>query len=125
MADLDRTVVEQIRAIGRDPGLVAATLAAVGASPRTRRAVAASYGLGLAVLGAALGRQDGFVPGIAVTYPLTGADWVQEVDPSLPTHFLDVPWLLIGSLVVALPLLTAVLVGATTRSRLPLVARLD
>lgn len=102
-----------------------ATLAAVGASPRTRRAVAASYALVIAVLGAALGVLVGFVPGIAVTYPLTGADWVQEVDPSLPTHFLDVPWLLIGSLVVALPLLTAVLVGATTRSRLPLVARLD
>ncbi len=35
------------------------------------------------------------------------------------------PWLLIGSLVVALPLLTALLVGLCTRSRLPLVARID
>ena len=35
------------------------------------------------------------------------------------------PWLLIGSLVVALPLLTAAVVGAATRSRLPLVARID
>ena len=61
----------------------------------------------------------------SILRPLTGADWVQEVDPSLPTHFLDVPWLLIGSLVLALPLLTAAIVGVTTRSRLPLVARID
>jgi putative ABC transport system permease protein len=102
-----------------------ATLAAVGASPRTRRAVAASYALVIGVLGAVLGTLVGFVPGIAVTYPLTGADWVQEIDPSLPSHFLEVPWLLIGTLVLALPLLTAAVVGITTRSRLPLVARID
>jgi putative ABC transport system permease protein len=102
-----------------------ATLAAVGASPRTRRRVAASYALVIGLLGALLGTLVGFVPGIAATYPLTGSDWVQDVDPSLPTHFLDVPWLLIGSLVIALPLLTAAVVGVTTRSRLPLVARID
>jgi putative ABC transport system permease protein len=102
-----------------------ATLAAVGASPRTRRRVAASYALVIGLLGAVLGTLVGFVPGIAATYPLTGADWVQDVDPSLPTHFLDVPWLLIASLVLALPLLTAAIVGVTTRSRLPLVARID
>ncbi len=39
--------------------------------------------------------------------------------------FLDVPWLLVLALVVALPLLTAAVVGLTARSRLPLVARLD
>lgn len=102
-----------------------ATLAAVGASPRTRRRVAASYALVIGTLGAVLGTLVGFVPGIAATYPLTGADWVQDVDPALPSHFLDVPWLLIGSLVLALPLLTAAIVGVTTRSRLPLVARID
>jgi len=102
-----------------------ATLSAVGASPRTRRAVAASYALVIALLGALLGVGVGLIPGITVTYPLTGADWVQEMDPSLPNHFLAVPWLLIGSLVIALPLLTAVLVGVFTRSRLPMVARID
>jgi putative ABC transport system permease protein len=102
-----------------------ATLSAVGASPRTRRAVAASYALVIALVGAVLGVGVGFIPGIAVTYPLTGASWVQDVDPSLPSHFLAVPWLLIGSLVVALPLVTALLVGVFTRSRLPMVARID
>ena len=102
-----------------------ATLAAVGASPRTRRSVAASYALVIGVLGAVLGTLVGFVPGIAATYPLTGSGWAQELDPALPSHFLEVPWLLIGSLVLALPLLTAAIVGVTTRSRLPLVARID
>ena len=39
--------------------------------------------------------------------------------------FFDVPWLLILGLVVVLPLLVSALVGLTSRSRLPLVARLD
>lgn len=102
-----------------------ATLSAVGAAPRTRGGVAASYAVVVGLVGAVLGAAVGFVPGIAVTYPLTGSDWVQEIDPSLPDHFLDVPWLLVGSLVIALPLLTAVIVGLAARSRLPLVARLD
>lgn len=102
-----------------------ATLAAVGAAPRTRRAVAASYALVIGVLGAVLGVLVGFVPGVAITYPLTGRGWQRELDPSLPAHFLDVPWLLVGSLVVVLPLLTAAVVGLAVRSRLPLVARID
>jgi len=102
-----------------------ATLSAVGASPRTRRAVAASYALVIALVGAVLGVGVGLIPGIAVTYPLTGAEWVQDMDPSLPDHFLAVPWLLIGSLVVGLPVITAILVGLFTRSRLPMVARID
>jgi putative ABC transport system permease protein len=102
-----------------------ATLSAVGASPRSRRAVAASYALVIALVGAVLGVGVGLIPGIAVTYPLTGASWVQEMDPSLPSHFLAVPWLLIGSLVIALPVVTALLVALFTRSRLPMVARID
>ncbi|MGZ5404405.1 MAG: FtsX-like permease family protein [Nocardioides sp.] len=100
-----------------------ATLAAVGASPRTRRAVAASYAGVIGLVGAVLGAAVGFIPGVAVTYPLTG--WAQDTDPSLPSHYLDVPWLLIGSLVLVLPLLTAIVVALCTRSRLPLVARVD
>jgi putative ABC transport system permease protein len=102
-----------------------ATLAAVGAAPRSRRAVAAAYALVIGLVGAVLGAAVGFVPGVAVTYPLTGASWVREVDPSLPTHFLAVPWLLVGAVVLALPLLTALVVGLATRSRLPMVARID
>ena len=48
-----------------------ATLSAVGASPRSRRWVAASYAWSIGFVGAVLGAAVGFIPGIAVTYPLT------------------------------------------------------
>ena len=101
-----------------------ATLSAVGASPRTRRAVAASYAVVIGVVGAVLGAGVGFIPGIAVSRPLTSTAYYGN-NPGLPSHFLDVPWLLIASLVVVLPLLTALVVGLCTRSRLPMVARID
>jgi putative ABC transport system permease protein len=104
-----------------------ATLSAVGAAPRTRRAVASSYAVVVGGLGATLGALVGMVPGIAVTYPLTKVTW-QSVDASgdaLAGHYLDVPWLLIGVIVVALPLLTAAVVGLTARSTLPLATRLE
>ena len=101
-----------------------ATLSAVGATPRTRRAVAASYALVVGFVGAVLGALVGAVPGIAITYPLTGP-YDYGAGPIGPSHYLDVPWLLVLGVVVGLPLLTATLVGATARSRLPLTARLD
>ncbi len=108
-----------------------ATLSAVGASPRARRGVAAAYALVVAVTGAALGAMVGFIPGIAISRPLTrgsggvieGSGTVSELVATGP--FLDIPWMLIVGLVVLLPLLTAAIVGLTARSRLPLVARLD
>jgi putative ABC transport system permease protein len=106
-----------------------ATLSAVGASPRTRRGVAAAYALVVGFVGALMGAAVGFIPGIAITYPLTSSSWMPEgLDPrgnELPSHFVDVPWLMVLGLVVVLPLLTALIVGLTARSRLPLVARLD
>ncbi len=117
-----------------------ATLGAVGAAPRTRRAVAGSFAVVVALVGGVVGALVGFVPGIAVTYPLTSTGSSLVVDggeagsvtagfnaDQLPRSgpFLEIPWLLIGVLVIALPLLTGLLVAATTRSRLPLVARLD
>ncbi len=102
-----------------------ATLAAVGASPRTRRGVAASYAVVIGLVGAAMGAVVGFIPGIAITYPLTSTSWIGGSSPGIPDHFLDVPWMLIGALVLVLPLVTAAVVGAATRSRLPLVARID
>ena len=101
-----------------------ATLAAVGASPRTRRGVAASYALVVGLVGALLGALVGLVPGIAISYPLTRAGYYGELTGA-PSHYLDVPWLLVLGVVVGLPLLTAALVGLTARSRLPMVARLD
>jgi len=97
-----------------------ATLSAVGASPRTRRGVAAAYALAVGFVGAVLGAAVGFIPGIAISYPLT-----RGFDPGDPSHYLDIPWLLIGGLVIALPLFTALVVGLVARSRLPVVARLD
>lgn len=98
-----------------------ATLSAVGAAPRTRRSVAASYALVVGLVGAVLGALVGAIPGIAITYPLTGA----YGPPGAPDHYLDVPWVLVLAVVVGLPVLTALLVGLTARSRLPLVARLE
>jgi putative ABC transport system permease protein len=98
-----------------------ATLSAVGASPRTRRGVAAAYAVAVGLIGAVLGAAVGFIPGIAVTYPLTR----NFSGVPGPSHYLDIPWLLIGALVVALPVLTAGVVGLLARSRLPVVARLD
>jgi len=105
-----------------------ATLAAVGASGRSRRLIAAAYAGAVGLIGAVLGAAVGFVPGIAVTYPLTGVDHGMTVDPTghpLPSHFVDVPWLLVGSVVLLLPLVTSLVVGLTARSRLPMVARLN
>ena len=66
------------------------------------------------LVGAVLGAAVGFIPGIAITYPLTRT--FARVGPS---HYLDIPWLQILALVVALPLLTALVVGLLARSRLP------
>ena len=76
-----------------------------------------------------------FIPGIAITYPLTRISGTIITGSGSVTGlaggdegtgpFLDIPWLLIVGLVVLLPLLTAAIVGLSTRSRLPLVARLD
>ena len=100
-----------------------ATLSAVGAAPRTRRRVAASYALVIGFVGALLGAGVGFIPGIAISRPLTSGFGSSGSAPDGP--FLAIPWLLIVTIVLALPLLTAAVVGLTARSRLPLVARLD
>jgi putative ABC transport system permease protein len=94
-----------------------ATMAAVGARPRTRRRVAAAYALVVGLVGALLGTPIGFIPGIAVSRPLSRGD-----DGST---LLAVPWPLLGLVVVGLPLLTAAAVALCARSRLPLVARID
>jgi putative ABC transport system permease protein len=107
-----------------------ATMSSVGAAPHMRRLVAASYAMAVGVVGAALGAVVGFVPGIAVTYPLTSTTWAPPGSTDvtgavLPDHFLDIPWLLVLGLVVVLPLFTAAVVGLASRSRLPMVSRLS
>ncbi|MER7558538.1 ABC transporter permease [Nocardioides sp. NPDC126508] len=100
-----------------------ATLSAVGAPTRTRRGVAAAYALVIALLGAIPGALIGFVPGIAVSFPLTAESWPER--DSVASHYLEVPWDLVGIVVVGLPLLIALVVAVTTRSRLPMVARVE
>ena len=101
-----------------------ATLSAVGAAPRTRRRVAAAYALVIGSVGAILGAAVGFIPGVAISRPLTTMGYAGP-DGTAEGPFLAIPWPLIGIVVLALPLLTAAVVGLTARSRLPLVARLD
>ena len=99
-----------------------ATLSAVGARLRVRRLVSGGYALSVAVVGALLGALVGCIPGIAISYPLT-----EEFSNStgLTRHYLDIPWLQVVLVVVALPIAVALFVAATTRSRLPLTRRLD
>jgi putative ABC transport system permease protein len=106
-----------------------ATMGAVGAGPGTRRLVASSYALAIGLVGAVLGAVVGAVPGIAVTYPLTSHRWLVGTTDAhgaaIPDHFLAVPWLLVGAVVIGLPLLSAAIVAVATRSRLPMVSRLS
>jgi putative ABC transport system permease protein len=97
-----------------------ATLAAVGASPGTRRGVAGAQAGVIAVTGTLLGLVTGPVLGIAfVLYKRY--EW-GEPDPA---WLVEVPWLGIAGLVVALPLLGVASAWLVTRSRVDLTRRLD
>jgi putative ABC transport system permease protein len=100
-----------------------ATFAAVGATRRTRRALAASQATVVGLIGAVLGVVVGLFPGIAITYPLTATSWDdltgQEVqaDPTLV-----IPWQPLLLVVLGVPLLAGVLSAAAIRVA-PAVAR--
>ena len=104
-----------------------ATLGAVGGEPRVRRRVAGAYAWLVAGLGAVLGAAIGLVPGVAmaVLQRQRVGSWYVEVIGDPPPLVLDVPWLLVLAVVVGLPLLTAAVMWASARSRLPLVARVE
>ncbi len=109
-----------------------ATLGAVGAAPRMRRRIAGVYGASIAFLGAVLGVAVGFIPGVAITYPLTSSassglapGSTDLVGTPIPDSFLVIPWGLVAALVLGLPVLVGLVVAAATRSRLPMVARID
>ncbi|MGY1843609.1 FtsX-like permease family protein [Modestobacter sp. SYSU DS0875] len=96
-----------------------ATLAAVGAAPRTRRLVAMGSAAVIGGTGALLGVLVGLGPGIAVAYPLTSTDYGMGARP-----LIDVPWLLLTVVAVVVPLLAVVGTGLFVRSRLPMAGRL-
>ena len=92
------------------------TLGTLGAASSTRRLLAFGYALTLALVGAVLGVLAGAVPGIAVAYPLTSNGG--PISGLLPA-FLDVPWLLLLTLVLGVPVLAGLVAAATARGGLP------
>lgn len=105
-----------------------ATLAAVGATRGTRRAMAAAQSLAICGIGAVLGLAVGMVPGIAIAYPLTAQysscdDFTGACTDSAPTKaIIDIPWLWLAVVVVGIPLLAAALSALAVR-RSPVVTR--
>ncbi|MCA0292574.1 MAG: ABC transporter permease [Actinobacteria bacterium] len=103
-----------------------ATLAAVGATRGTRRAMAAGQAIVISLLGALIGVAVGLVPGIAITFPLTGntqCDRLTNMCQEGYAHpIIKIPWLWLGLLVVAVPL-TAALVSALAVRRAPTMTR--
>ena len=117
LALLIGTTVITLGAAGIATGLAAAdgradlaTLAAVGAAPRTRRLLAGAQALVVAALGTVLGVAVGFVPAVAYI-------------SRLPRYTVDVPWGRVGFVVAVVPALAAALAVALTGSRLPLPRR--
>ena len=93
-----------------------ATLAAIGARPRTRRTMAAAQALLIGLLGALSGVLVGFVPGWAVSRPLTSFNGAGAI--------FDVPWTLLGGIGLGVPLLAALTALLLVRSQLPLTRRI-
>jgi putative ABC transport system permease protein len=89
-----------------------ASLAAVGAPPRVRRALAAWQAGMVAGLGAILGMASGFVPTTAYLY----AD---------SEYNLVLPWRNLGLITLIVPAVAALAAWLLTRSRLPLERRLE
>jgi len=89
-----------------------ATLAAVGAPPRRRRNLAAAQAWVLGQLGCLLG------VGVGALYGYTAHAAFGS------PHFM-VPWQEIGGIIVAVPLFAGLLAWLLTRSRLPMVSRMD
>ncbi|UOY00677.1 ABC transporter permease [Blastococcus sp. PRF04-17] len=97
-----------------------ATLAAVGAAPRTRRLMAMGSAAVIGVFGAALGVVAGLAPGIAVAHPLT-----TEVYGSGMGAVVVVPWDLLAAVAIGVPLLAVLVTGLVVRSRLPMARRVE
>lgn len=89
-----------------------ATLAAVGAPPRRRRTLAAAQAWLLGQLGCLLGI------GVGALYGYTG-----HVAIGSP-HF-AIPWVSLATVLVAVPVLAALVAWTLSRSRLPMVRRID
>ena len=116
-------------ASGTATGLAAAegradlsTLAAVGATPRMRRSLAAFQSAVTAGLGTALGVVAGLVPAIGLLQALNANSGLPPGTPR-PQHPIVVPWPALGLTGLVIPAVAALAAALLTRSRLPLVRR--
>ncbi|KRF23454.1 FtsX-like permease family protein [Phycicoccus sp. Soil803] len=103
------------------------TLAAVGATRRTRRAFAAAQAMVVGFIGAVLGIAVGLVPGIAITYPLTRSyeyDSVTGVD-HVTGPYLAIPWTPLLLVVLGVPLLAGALSALAIRRAPAMTRRAD
>ncbi|WP_140739525.1 ABC transporter permease [Pedococcus bigeumensis] len=102
------------------------TLAAVGATKGTRRRLAAAQAATVAFIGALVGIAVGLAPGIAVSYPLTADSYDPETGRQLaPDPITVIPWLPLGLLLVAVPVIAALLSAAAIRRAPALTRRAD
>lgn len=99
-----------------------ATLGAVGASPRVRRALSLSQSGVIAGLGSLLGAAAGLSASIAVLVALNQG--YAEVWPAPTPYPITVPWLNVAIAVLLVPLIAMLGAGMLTRSRLPIERRL-
>jgi putative ABC transport system permease protein len=97
------------------------TLAAVGGPPRVRRRFAAASAGFVTGLGCLVGA----VSGLAVAWVLLPLLSDANAYGELTRGLFVVPWASLAFVVVAVPLLTALVAGATTRSRIALTRRPD
>ncbi|MCX4745768.1 FtsX-like permease family protein [Kitasatospora sp. NBC_01287] len=93
-----------------------ATLAAVGAPPRTRRVLSGLQCGIIAALGAGLGTLCGYVPAVALRR-------ARDLALSGAHSPIVTPWAQLALLVLVLPLVAGLLAAVTTRSRLPMARR--
>jgi putative ABC transport system permease protein len=103
------------------------TLAAVGATRRTRRAFAAAQAMVVGFIGAVLGIAVGLVPGIAITYPLTRS---YDYDPGTGVDhvtgpYLAIPWTPLLLVVLGVPVLAGLLSALAIRRAPAMTRRAD
>lgn len=106
------------------------TMSAIGAPPRARRLVVAGQAGFIAGLGALVGVIAGGVLGVALAWMYTGRTGPGPVirpdrgSFSIPGEaVVSIPWGFAAALLLALPLLAALLAGSLTRTRLALARR--
>jgi putative ABC transport system permease protein len=101
------------------------TLVAVGARPRVRRVLAGSQSAVTTGLGAVLGSAFGLLPAIGLieTQAHSAQQAMTQFGDQIATAnrtYLTVPWLFLGVVILALPLLAAAGAAGLTRSRIEL-----